>query len=203
MKKARRRARSPPVYLRPGGDEGFEAGAVAVLQDHVGAACHSYDRFRRFAREPDQSASPQRDVAGRGQPSLRDRQRLQAGERGLRAGAAANVRCRMGEIGELAEQKLGLKVDAHPPERELAVRAGIDEGKLERALGPSIELGIAGAGRNRRPAIAKRAAQSLAMADQLMEACNRAVLLRLDDLKLRAASWAHGLEVLPIKGTPR
>jgi len=103
----------------------------------------------------------------------------------------------MGEIGKLAEQKLRLEVGADTPERQLAVRAGIDEGELERALRPSIKLGFAGAGRNRRPVIAKRAAQSLAMADQLMQACNRAVLLRFDDLKLRAASWAHGLEVLP------
>ena len=47
-----------------------------------------------------------RDVAGRRQPSLRDRQRLQAGERGLRAGAAANIGGRVGEIGELAERQL-------------------------------------------------------------------------------------------------
>jgi len=43
-------------------------------------------------------------------------------------------------------------------------------------------------GRDRRPKIAKRAAQRLAVADQMMQACDRAVLLGFDDLKLRAAS---------------
>jgi monoamine oxidase len=42
------------------------------------------------------------------------------------------------------------------------------------------------------PEIAERAAQRLAVADQMMQTRDRAVLLGFDDLKLRAASWAHG-----------
>ena len=110
--------------------------------------------------------------------------------------AAANVGGGVGEIRELVERKLGFEIAAGAPKRELAIGSGIDEGKLERALGPAIERGIVRAGRNRRPEIAKRAAQRLAMADQVMQARDRAVLLGFDDLKLRAASWAHGVVVL-------
>jgi hypothetical protein len=34
------------------------------------------------------------------------------------------------------------------------------------------------------------------VADQVMQARDRAVLLGFDDLKLRAPSWAHGVVVL-------
>ena len=53
--------------------------------------------------------------------------------------------------GELVERKLGLQVAASPPKRELAIRTGIDESKLERAVRPAIERGIVRACRNRPP----------------------------------------------------
>ena len=181
-----------PGIFEAGGDEAFKAGTVAVLKDHVRAARHGHNGFRRFPRHPHQTARPQRNIAGRWQPSLRGGQRLQARERGSRTGAAANIGGGVREIGEAVEGEFGFEVHAHPPERELAFRAGIDEGKFQRALGPPIEVGIRGAGRNRHPIIAERGAQSVAVTDQMMQACNRAVLLRLDDVKLRAARWAHG-----------
>ena len=132
--------------LEPGGDESFETRTVAGLQDDVGSARYGHDQFRRFARQPNEAARPQRDIASRRQPSLRDRQSLQTCQRGLRAGAAANIGGGVGEIGETVECQVGFEVHAHPPEGELAIRPGVDESKLQRALGPSLEVGIGGVG---------------------------------------------------------
>jgi hypothetical protein len=123
---------------------------------------------------------------------LRHRQRLKACKRGLRASTAADIGGRVGEIGQLLEWKLRFELAADTPERKVAIGPGIHEGKLERGFRPAIERGILGTGGDRRPIILKRAAQRLAVADQVMQARDRAILLGFDDLELRAASWAHG-----------
>ena len=61
---------------------------------------------------------------------LRRRQRLKARERGLRAGAAADIGGGVSEIGEVLESELGLEVHAHSPKGDLAFRAGIDESEF-------------------------------------------------------------------------
>jgi hypothetical protein len=71
----------------------------------------------------------------------------------------------VGEIRELVERKLGLQVAASPPKRKLAIRTGIDESKLERAVRPAIERGIVRACRNRRPKIGEPALMALDGAD--------------------------------------
>ncbi len=148
VKKARRRARSPRVYLRPVAMKVSKPELSQVLQDHVGAARYGHDRFRRFARHPNQTARPQaRYRRPTRSLSLRRGQRLQARQRGLAIRRRGKCRRPHGRNrrGSLSV-KLGLKVHAHPPESELAFRPGIDESELQRALGPSIEIGIRGAG---------------------------------------------------------
>ena len=146
------RKKSPPPravtarVLESGGDEGLKTRTIAGLQDDVGSARDRHDRFRRFARHANEAARPKRDIANRRQSSLGDGQGLQACQRGLRTGAAANVGGRVGEIGETVEGQLGPEIDAHSPKSELALRPGVDECKLQRALGPSLEMGIGGVG---------------------------------------------------------
>ena len=103
-----------------------------------------------------------------------------------------NISGRVREIGQTTEGYFRFEVDAQPPECQLALRTGIHKREFKRTLRPSVEIGVCGAGRNCNPAVSERGTQRIAVADQMMEACNRAILLRLDDVKLRAASWAHG-----------
>ena len=128
----------------------------------------------------------------RGQPPLRDGKRLQTRKRSLSTGGAADVGNGVGKIGEVVSSVSPDSGHAHPPKqtgipgpaltkassREPACRVDRDRRPPRR--------GIA------RPTIAERDPQCVALADQMMQARNRAVLLRLDDLKLRAAPWAHG-----------
>ena len=147
-----------PVTTRvfeTGGEEALKTRNVAGLENQVGAARHGHDRFRRVTRQLRQPASPRRDVARRGQPSMSNRQGLQARERCLRACAATNIGRGVGEIGKLVECEHGFEVDACAPEGELTFRARIDECKLQRTFGPALEFRLLGVCRNRRPGIAK------------------------------------------------
>ena len=129
--------------FEPGGDEGLEAGSCR----RPAGSCRCGSPPPRPIPAPRARAAPSRATTARYRPP-RAAVAAHAGSACRQASAACEPAPR--QISAMAWAKSASSLSdssdfrsaAHPPERELAFRAGIDEGKLQRALRPSIELGI-------------------------------------------------------------